>query len=133
MNRGACLETPRGLKPAAQLAVRLLLGSLLVGALGVAYADYAIDWHTIDGGGEMFTTGGNFELSGTIGQHDAATVVLTGGNFELTGGFWPGAIAGDPCAAFVCGDASCDGVFNGADIDPFFQALGDPAAKPRPG
>ncbi|MCH8980109.1 MAG: hypothetical protein IH945_12835, partial [Armatimonadetes bacterium] len=26
------------------------------------------------------------------------------------------------------GDLNCDGVFNGADIDPFFEALGDPAA-----
>ena len=26
------------------------------------------------------------------------------------------------------GDMNCDGVFNGADIDPFFLALGDPAA-----
>ena len=30
-----------------------------------------IDWWTIDGGGEMWTAGGNFELSGTIGQPDA--------------------------------------------------------------
>jgi hypothetical protein len=33
----------------------------------------------------------------------------------------------DPCGNFVCGDAGCDGTFNGGDIDPFFQALGDPA------
>ncbi|MCH8804857.1 MAG: hypothetical protein IH986_02060 [Planctomycetes bacterium] len=33
-----------------------------------------------------------------------------------------------PGCAFLCGDASCDGTFNGGDIDPFFQALGDPAA-----
>ena len=30
--------------------------------------------------------------------------------------------------SFVCGDLNCDGVFNGGDIDPFFLALGDPAA-----
>ena len=45
---------------------------------------------------------------------------------DLPGGRWR-AIT-DSCAGFVCGDASCDGVFNGGDIDPFFQALGDPAA-----
>ena len=28
----------------------------------------------------------------------------------------------------LCGDANCDGSFNGGDIDPFFLALGDPAA-----
>ncbi len=41
---------------------------------------------TIDGGGIMRSTGGNFELSGTIGQPDAG--VLTGGDLQLTGGFW---------------------------------------------
>ena len=29
---------------------------------------------------------------------------------------------------FQLGDLNCDGAFNGADIDPFFLALGDPAA-----
>ncbi|MCH8807179.1 MAG: hypothetical protein IH986_13980, partial [Planctomycetes bacterium] len=32
------------------------------------------------------------------------------------------------CAGFICGDMNCDGLFNGGDVDPFFQALGDPAA-----
>ena len=55
----------------------------------VAAADsFTLEWWTIDGGGEMFTVGGGFELSGTIGQPDASTTVLTGGGFELTGGFW---------------------------------------------
>ena len=49
--------------------------------------DYAIDWWTIDGGGEMFSTGDDFELSGTIGQPDAG-VLMTGGDFELAGGCW---------------------------------------------
>ncbi len=88
--------------------------------------DFEISWHTIDGGGEMFSNGGNFELSGTIGQPDAG--VMTGGDFALTGGFWqPFDTVVHPCAALVCGDTSCDGTFNGADIDPFFEALGDPA------
>ena len=51
-------------------------------------SDKDLSWHTIDGGGEMFSTGGDFELSGTIGQPDASTVVLAGGDFKLTGGFW---------------------------------------------
>ena len=32
------------------------------------------------------------------------------------------------CAGFICGDMNCDGLFNGGDVDPFFQALVDPAA-----
>ena len=31
-------------------------------------------------------------------------------------------------AAAVLGDMNCDDVLNGGDIDPFFLALGDPAA-----
>ena len=47
---------------------------------------YAIDWHTIDGGGGT-STGGVFTLSGTIGQPDAGGP-MTGGNYSLTGGYW---------------------------------------------
>lgn len=47
---------------------------------------YRIDRSTIDGGGGMRATGGDFELSGTIGQPDAGA--MNGGAFELTGGFW---------------------------------------------
>ncbi|MHC4696916.1 MAG: hypothetical protein ACYTFA_09250 [Planctomycetota bacterium] len=60
-----------------------LLSVIWCGA--VLAGDYAIDWYTIDGGGAMRSTGGDFELSGTIGQPDAG--VLTGGEFELSGGF----------------------------------------------
>ena len=49
---------------------------------------YVLEWTTIDGGGGT-SSGGGFVLSGTIGQHDAGTV-MTGGSFSLTGGFWPG-------------------------------------------
>ncbi|RME90512.1 MAG: hypothetical protein D6766_13160 [Verrucomicrobia bacterium] len=51
-----------------------------------AFAQYTIDWHTIDGGGGT-STGGAYALSGTIGQPDAGPV-MTGGNYTLTGGFW---------------------------------------------
>lgn len=50
---------------------------------------YTIPWHTIDGGGG-YASGGNFELEGTIGQHDAGPV-MSGGNFEVRGGYWVGA------------------------------------------
>ena len=41
-------------------------------ALGPGVADYDVSWHTIDGGGEMWSTGGDYELSGTIGQPDGS-------------------------------------------------------------
>ena len=51
------------------------------------FADYSIDWYTIDGGGRT-STGGDFELVGTIGQPDAAD--SQGDSFIVLGGFWPG-------------------------------------------
>jgi hypothetical protein len=48
---------------------------------------------TIDGGGTVSSSGGGFELSGTIGQPDAG--VLVGGEFILSGGFWFPIEAGD--------------------------------------
>jgi len=53
----------------------------------VCFADYSIDWYTIDGGGGQ-STGGPYILTGTIGQPDAA--YSAGGQYELLGGFWPG-------------------------------------------
>ncbi len=64
--------------------------------------DYDLDWHTIDGGGEMFSTGGDYELGSTIGQPDARTEPMTGGDYSLVGGFWviPSAPA-PPCHAIA--------------------------------
>ncbi len=54
---------------------------------GLASAQtYSIDWHKIAGGGGT-SSGGNYTLSGTIGQPDAG-VAMTGGSYSLTGGFW---------------------------------------------
>jgi len=50
-------------------------------------ADYEINWHTIDGGGGT-SSGGQYILTGTIGQHDAS--YSEGGQYEVLGGFWPG-------------------------------------------
>ena len=47
---------------------------------------FEITRSTIDGGGVMRSTGGDFELSSSIGQPDAG--VMSGGGFQLTGGFW---------------------------------------------
>jgi hypothetical protein len=52
----------------------------------VGAQEYDLSWYSIDGGGVMRSTGGDFELSGTIGQPDAGA--MAGGGFELNGGFW---------------------------------------------
>lgn len=72
---------------------RLLLALLLVSALvapvlAQSGGPYDLTWSTIDGGGAMFSTGGDYALSGTAGQPDAG--VLTGGGYTLAGGFWGG-------------------------------------------
>ena len=48
---------------------------------------YELTWHTIDGGGGV-SSGGQYIVSGTIGQPDAC--VMSGGSYEVLGGFWPG-------------------------------------------
>lgn len=63
-----------------------LFATLVAFATLPAVAQYAINWYTIDGGGGT-SSGGVYEVSGTIGQPDAGPV-MTGGDFALTGGFW---------------------------------------------
>ncbi len=72
--------------------------------------DFDLFWHTVDGGGEMWTVGGDFELSGTIGQPDAGAT-MTGGDFALTGGFWV-----VPVEAGCAGDLDGDGDTDQADL-----------------
>jgi len=61
---------------------------LLAFALGAlaatASAQYALDWYEVSGGGGS-SSGGQYSLTGTIGQHDAG--VMAGGNYSLSGGF----------------------------------------------
>ncbi|HEV8694834.1 MAG TPA: hypothetical protein VGQ93_11730 [Lysobacter sp.] len=46
---------------------------------------FRIDWFSIDGGSGA-SSGGQFSLSGTIGQPDAGA--MSSGDYELVGGFW---------------------------------------------
>ena len=55
-----------------------------------AFAQYSIDWFTVDGGGGT-TSDGVYEISGTIGQADAGS--MSGGGYTLNGGFWGGVAA----------------------------------------
>jgi len=47
---------------------------------------YSIDWYKISGGGGA-SSGGQYAVTGTIGQHDAGGA-MRGGSYSLTGGFW---------------------------------------------
>jgi hypothetical protein len=70
----------------ANLLGNLVIGLLFGGSLCMTQAQsYSIDWFKVAGGGGT-STGGTYQVSGTIGQHDAGAV--SGGNYALTGGFW---------------------------------------------
>jgi hypothetical protein len=70
------------------------VAALVVLVLGPSVAlaqDFSIDWHTLDGGGELLseTDDQQWQLSGTIGQPDATELIdLAGNGWTLTGGFW---------------------------------------------
>lgn len=70
---------------------------------------FDLDWYTIDGGGQMFSTSRSFELGGTIAQHDAVQT-LSGGGFQLVGGFWPVALVvqAPPCPGDLDEDLDVD-------------------------
>lgn len=80
---------------------RVVLVALLLGLwTGVAAAQmggsFNLTWNTIDGGGATFSSGGGYELGGTIGQADAGA--MSGGVYALQGGFWspPGYLVHTP-------------------------------------
>ncbi len=97
------------------LMVAVILGGYAALA-GVPEPAFEISRTTIDGGGAMRSTGGDFELSGTIGQPDAGT--LTGGGFELNGGFW---------MPIPPGDCEDDGDVDLTDYAQFRACLSGPA------
>ena len=92
----------------------------IAGFAPVVADDFTLDWWTVDSGGEMWTTGGDFELSGTIGQPDASLTVMTGGDYALAGGFWAGA-AEEP---FCFGDLDHDGEIGLSDLAQLLSNYG---------
>ena len=97
-------------------AMIVLLG---IAALATAQ-EFSLDWFTVDNGGAMRSTSGNFELNGSIAQPDAGPP-LTGEGFELTGGFWF-ALAPDDC--------NSDGGVNLYDYADFEFCMAGPHAEP---
>ncbi len=98
-----------------QTTIRILMALLIVSAGVAAADDLVIDWYTVDGGGEMRSSGGIFELSGTIGQPDAGE--MQGEPYSLSGGFW----AAPPC--WCLADMNNDGLRNGEDIQTFVDCM----------
>jgi len=61
--------------------------AVICSAWGQTGGPYELTWSTIDGGGGQ-SSGGQYVLTGTIGQPDADW--SSAGDYELLGGFWPG-------------------------------------------
>lgn len=81
-------DKTQGLRTGLTLIVAILTFGTGVSALA---QDFSVDWHTIDGGGEVLaeTADQTWQLSGTIGQPDATELIdLAGNGWTLTGGFW---------------------------------------------
>lgn len=106
----------------------LCLGFLAFGesrdtAQATGPSDYDLSWFTVDGGGAMRSTGGDFELSGTIGQPDAGGPMVGSpeSGYEVTGGFW---------FEIAPGDCNSDGGVNLFDHDAFLSCIEGPAGGP---
>jgi hypothetical protein len=90
---GGGFAQARGLgKTRVTCALAVLCVLALVTGIAVAQGGYELSWWTVDGGGQIFSTGGSYSLGETIGQPDAG--LLTGEGYRLEGGFWTGAAAG---------------------------------------
>jgi hypothetical protein len=64
----------------------LILAAALLASGVTAYPqNWSIDWWTTDGGGGT-SRGGDYSLSGTIGQPDSGR--MSGGQYAVEGGFW---------------------------------------------
>jgi hypothetical protein len=108
----------------------------LVAALGLAAAPalaqtgggFDVTWSTIDCGGQTApSTGGGFEVAGTIGQPDAGQ--MSGPAFVVLGGFWA-VTAPMPCYA-NCDASTTPPILNVNDFVCFQQhfAAGDAYAN----
>lgn len=81
-------QTHRGITLALAILILLALTTRQAMAPGPAQSagGYDLTWNSVDGGGDMFSTGGSYSLGATIGQADAGT--FSGANYMLIGGFW---------------------------------------------
>lgn len=69
---------------AAVLVIFALVVSVAVAQTG---GGFDLSWWTVDGGGDR-STGGQYTLTGAVGQPDAGT--LQNGSYTLEGGFFVG-------------------------------------------
>jgi hypothetical protein len=84
-----------------KIILLLLVSTVLVSLVTLVSAAptaFSLPWWTLDGGGGT-SQGGDFVVSGTIGQSEASHR-MSGGGFSLVGGFW-----GDAAQVVAAGGA----------------------------
>lgn len=100
---------------------RLIVLVLLLVASSLCHAQFTVSRFTISGGGGK-SSGGEWQVTGTVGQTDADVVPLcsldgdvpglcTGASYRLFGGFWSVYSKG--------GHPSCEGILNCVFRDGF--------------
>ena len=73
----------------AVIAVLVMLSLIgVASAYSAESSGYSIAKSSIEGGVFNWSSGNNYGLGGSIGQHEAGLV--TGGEYQLGGGVWPG-------------------------------------------
>ncbi|MFA6045192.1 MAG: hypothetical protein WC718_09420 [Phycisphaerales bacterium] len=98
-----------------KLCTTLAIGAAL-GAAAHAHAQLSITWATINGGGTIATSAGQFTLSATIGQPVAEASGAA--QFDLYAGFW------SPLAPPACDpDVNQDGNADQGDIDYLINVI----------
>lgn len=128
--------TPRGrgsrlsrLARPSRLARLARFGSLLsclgataaTGAANGQLVGASLAWRTIDGGGALHAAGGEYSLSFTIGQPDAARRRVSGVH-ALAPGFWGAACPFEWCP----GDFDLDRDIDGEDLGHLLATWGAP-------
>lgn len=86
----AWLPTDRAMRPRRRGTLAVLVAGLMLLVPHLDAQNFAIDRHTIAGGGGT-STNAQFSISGTVGQPDAGPH-LSGGQFAVDGGLWNMAI-----------------------------------------
>jgi hypothetical protein len=65
----------------------MLNALLFVAAFGLHAQSYSVDWFKVAGGGGT-SSGGQYSVTGTIGQPEAGVAISGGYFYSVIGGFW---------------------------------------------
>ncbi len=111
-------------------AIVVFLG-VIIPVLAQSGGGSDLTWSTLDGGGAT-SGGGDYEVSGTVGQPDASAAdAMSGGNYVLTGGFW--GVTFPVCTTFVMPDFDQDCDVDHGDFQLFSTCAYGPAVLVAPG